>query len=310
MAHFENDNAFDFHLYIHFANHLDFEQRVGISVSRKAFTQFFVEFLDLCCVGNRSKVPYPKQGVCKDNWKAIARVFGYATIYNIFPRNLCRTAAKMFMLGVRANDTEIKEDLLMYLSTPDGQVIQQFIDNFEQPPDKYEKLLEVLSRLRCPSMPTAENFSLILVEIGEYMLLQKPFFPFHSMCEMTQNFVFPANFNLVSVLNGEMTHQKISEQMVALPEIPEQVRSWNSLKELLRGASVDILELFLSFVNDSSLILTGIITVNFESMWEVGRGPFSHSCSLSLTVPSNLNAEQMRDCLCFHLSLPMEFDMV
>ena len=95
MAHFENDDVFDFHLYIHFANHLDFEQGVGIGVSREAFTQFFVEFLDLCCVGDRTKVPYPKQGLCKDNWKAIARVFGYATIYNIFPQNLCRTAAKM-----------------------------------------------------------------------------------------------------------------------------------------------------------------------------------------------------------------------
>ena len=214
------------------------------------------------------------------------------------------------MLGVRANDTEIIEDLLLYLSTPDSQVIQQFIDIFEQPPDKYEKLLEVLSRLRCSSMPTAENFSLILVEIGKYILLQKPFFPLHSMREVTQNFGFSAYFNLVSVFNGEMTHQKISEQMVALPETPEQVRSWNSLNEFLRGASVDTLELFLTFVTGSSLIPTGIITVNFKSMSEVARRPISHSCSLSLTVPSNLNAEEMRNCLCLHLSLPMEFDMV
>ena len=307
LSHFKDDDVFNCHLYFQFSNNVNLERGIGAGVSREAFTEFFVEFLDGYCVGDHLKVPQPKLGVSKEDWEAISRVFGYATIYNIFPRRLCRTSTKMFMLGVRADDSEIIEDLLSFVSQTDRLVLQNSIDRFNDTP--YDELLTVLARLGSSSLPTEQNFRSILIEIGEFEFLQKPFFCISTMREIIKNYIFPISFSLADSLSQEITYGRLAQQMLSIPVNEEERKSWNSLNSFLREASVETLELFLRFSTGTNQIPARLISVDYQQMSEVARRPISHSCSLSLTIPSDLNSEEMGNCLQNYLSKPMEFDM-
>ncbi|CAG9760299.1 unnamed protein product [Ceutorhynchus assimilis] len=155
-------------------------------VWKDALSEFWATMSEKCTGGTNILVPQLRHDFGCKKWRAIARVLkkGWSSV-GYFPVKL----SKIFMENsiFKRSYTSVEQEFLQYINGEDRYVLEEALKNFQTV--EKDELIDILARFDCKSLVTEANFKVILDEIANKEIIQKPAFVANCFYEELRNFM-------------------------------------------------------------------------------------------------------------------------
>ena len=200
--------------------------------------------------------------------------------------------------GEMAVSTDIlKNSFMFYLSVTDREIIESSLHRESEDNDD---LLEFLDRFECHSIPTQENFIVLILQIAHRVIIQEPKYVLDSLQRVGRHFwskEFPTvDSILVMYEKLEPTIQKVLALFKANPLTKEQNDAFKFLQKFVLGRNKTQLRYLLRFLTGSDMLCVESIEITFVVRHGVGRVPTAHTCGPVLELPSTyMNFPEFRN---------------
>ena len=124
-------------------------------------------------MGTNVKAPYLRHEYQTHEWQAIGRILvkGWFAV-GYFPIHLPFPFLEEALYGVTYSS--IRESFMSYISKPEKEILEQALHDFGSVDQ--DTLIDVLDSHECHQIPTEENISALVTQLGHKALIQTPIF--------------------------------------------------------------------------------------------------------------------------------------
>ena len=258
-------------------------------VSRDVYAAFWEAFLLKFTDGEDFRIPVLSNSLGDAEWESVGRILlkGYED-HKYFPVTIAPAFSVALCHGEMAVSTDIlKNSFMFYLSVTDREIIESSLHRESEDNDD---LLEFLDRFECHSIPTQENFIVLILQIAHRVIIQEPKYVLDSLQRVGRHFwskEFPTvDSILVMYEKLEPTIQKVLALFKANPLTKEQNDAFKFLQKFVRGRNKTQLRYLLRFLTGSDMLCVESIEITFVVRHGVGRVPTAHTCGPVLELPS------------------------
>ena len=259
----------------------------GSGVFRDCLSEFWSEFYSRCTLGADVRVPYLRHEYQIQEWQSIARILvkGWLAV-GYFPGQLSLPFMEEALYGTTYSS--IKDSFMHYVSKQDKEILEQALDSFQSVDQ--ESLIETLDVHECHQIPTADNISALLSQLGHKALIQTPMFVIECWRPILKTLAETLTPQRLSdlVLKQVPTSKRVKDILMFPPEMNStQNRVAKNLKRYIGEMTESDLKLFLRFCTGADLLLGKEITVTFTETSDFQCRPVALTCSCNLVIPVN-----------------------
>lgn len=295
IEHFKDDSCMNVQLTFTIINDMGkAELGAGVGVTREVFTLFWKHFANAMTVGERERVPFVRHDHFIDEWEAVARILvkGFEMI-SYFPTFMSKAFMSYCLFGREVPDSTVLESFMKYLSPSEEELVREYMTR-ESLPDNIEdqeEFLDFLERFKCRTVVKKENIKIIITEIGQQELIQKPHLMVATWQPILQKLKKYPPFQTLAALevfydSTKPTTKSILQLLDAKPSSDAERDAFRFLQRYVRGLDNNKVSQFLRFATATDTLISGKIQVTFTKSEGVGRRPIAHTCGPVLEIPS------------------------
>lgn len=272
------------HMILHDGN---LEKGQGNGVYKDAITQFWDEVYEQMTSGDSSRIPVLRHDYGEKEWQTLGRIItkGWWD-HKYFPIRLTQDFMVNAIWGSTFCNGDMVEAFLSLLPESEKEVVKSALSNF---PEDIEELIDILSGYDCRKVPTNENFSCLLSELGHKEIIQKPMYIADCMRPVLQNLQNELTQESLSEIYASLhpTSKKVIDKLEFSRDLSPNERAVSTyLKKYLRSLNQGMLRRFLRYCTGLDILCNSDIRVTFCSLDGLQRRPIGHTCGNVIELSS------------------------
>ena len=292
-------------------------------VARDMFSAFWEEAYLRDLDGGSTFVPIVHPHAILAHYTVLGSILTHGfMVCGFLPVRLSFPTLAYTLLGsdITISSTIVTESFIDFISTYKSSVFQRAL-KWKGPKftnELQENLVEILGRMGCRKIPTADNIHQLVIEVARYELCIKPLGAVQALRAGVPTEFYPF-WNAFSVKQLHdlykalcITPKAIIDSLQSSDDLnANQMRIFSYLKTFIGNLTEQDLMNFSKFVTGSSVMLDKKMTITFNNLSGLARRPISHTCGCTLQLSTTFLtypefAEELLNVLRSDVTWPME----
>ena len=266
-------------------------------VCREMFTCFWEAAYKYAFDGSSLLIPvlHPHLDMSMLPHMGLVLSHGYL-LSGVFPTRIAFPALAYILLGTEVNIPEhiLVQSFMDTLSSLENSVVKEAL-KCSGPITYNSTLVDVLSRCGCRTVPNKrEELLSLILGICRFKFHDNPLAAMRAMTDgiPKKELRFWSSFSVQSLHNLYVSLCASPQRVLDNLHEPEeldmcQARVFDYLKQFIGNMRSEELRRFLRFTTGTSVLLSNVITVTFNSLSGLARRPIAHTCGSIIELPSS-----------------------